>query len=156
MTAVIAIAAATYLWVALQPKGTAVKVYFFKGEKLTAVERPLSANEAPLSKALTELISGPSETERGQGISTQIPRGTKVLSMLIKDDIAIINFNRKLENYGGGSARLEGMIAQIVYTATEVPGIKKVWIWMEGEKELVLGGEGLVLDKPLSRRDLIQ
>jgi len=46
------------------------------------------------------------------------------------------------------------MIGQIVYTITEVPGIKKVWIKMEGEKELVLGGEGLVIDRPLSREDI--
>ena len=121
-----------------------------------AVERPLDANEALLTKAFAELLSGPSETEKAQGISTQIPAGTKVLNILVKDEIVIVNFNRKLESYGGGSARLEGMIAQIVYTATEVPGVKKAWIWMEGKKELVLGGEGLVLDKPLSRRDLIQ
>jgi spore germination protein GerM len=148
------IVAAIYFWFASQPKEAGVKAYFFKGEKLMAVERPLKAGEAPLSKAVAELLSGPSETEKAQGISTQIPAGTKALNILIKDEIAIVNFNRKLENYGGGSARLEGMIAQIVYTATEVPGIKKVWIWMEGEKELVLGGEGLVLDKPLSRREI--
>lgn len=117
---------------------------------MVAVERPLGADEEPLPKAMAELLSGPKEA----GLSTQIPTGTKILRLQVKKGTAILDFNRKLESYGGGSARVEGMIAQIVYTATEVPGIEKVWIWIEGEKEIVLGGEGLVLDRPLSRSDV--
>jgi len=131
-------------------KAPVVKIYFFKGDKLAAVERPLGVDEAPLPKAITELLSGP----KVSGLSTQIPPGTKILRLQVKNGTAILDFNRKLEAYGGGSARVEGMIAQIVYTATEVPGITKVWIWINGNREVVLGGEGLVLDRPLSRRDI--
>jgi len=150
----VATAAVVYFWALLQQKPPSVKVYFYKGDKLFAVERTLNAGEAPLQRAIGELLAGPSPDEKLEGITTQLPAGTRVLRLRVKDQVAIIDFNRKLEAYGGGSARLEGMIAQIVYTATEIPGIEKVWIWMEGEKELVLGGEGLVLDKPLSRRDV--
>lgn len=127
-----------------------VKVYFFKGDKLTAVERPLGADEAPLPKAITELLSGPKE----HGLSSQIPPGTKILHLQIKNGTAILDFNRKLEAYGGGSARVEGMVAQIVYTATGIPGIEKAWIWVGGQREVILGGEGLVLDHPLSRHEV--
>jgi spore germination protein GerM len=83
-----------------------------------------------------------------------VPRGTRALSFKVRGKTVIVNFSRELEKYGGGSTRLQGMIAQIVYTATDVPGIEKAWIWMEGEKELVLGGEGLILDRPLGRKEV--
>lgn len=151
---VLAAAAAAALYFYPRPAQPSVKVYFFKGEKLFAVERPLQRNETPLKRALEELMAGPNKGEIGQGIATQLPAGTKVLNARITGSTATINFNRKLENYGGGSTRLQGMIAQIVYTATDIPGVEKAWIWIESRKEVVLGGEGLVLDHPLSRGEI--
>lgn len=148
------VVAGMYFWPLLQQRPPSVKVYFYKGDKLFAIEREIKAGESPAQKALGELLAGPNPDEKLEGITTQLPAGTRVLRIRVKGHVAIVDFNRKLETYGGGSARLEGMIAQIVYTATEIPGVEKVWIWMEGEKEVVLGGEGLVLDRPLSRRDV--
>jgi len=139
---------------AATPKVPVVNVYFFQAAKLVAVERPLTGIAAPLQQAIEQLLAGPTTGEAAAGLSTLIPRGTRALHLRVKNGVAIIDFNRKLEAYGGGSARIEGMIAQIVFTATALPGAEKAWIWMEGEKELVLGGEGLVLDKPLSRSEL--
>ena len=76
-----------------------------------------------------------------------------MLSSRVEKRTAIINFNARLEEYGGGATHVRGMIAQIVYTATGLQGIDKAWIWVEGKKSIVLGGEGLVLDKPLTRED---
>ena len=52
------------------------------------------------------------------------------------------------------SPSVEGIVAQLVYTATGLPGVEQAWLWVEGQSEVVLGGEGLVLDHPLSRRDV--
>lgn len=150
----LAAAAAAVLYFYPRPAPPSVKVYFFKGEKLFAVERPLQRNETPLKRALEELLAGPDQEESGQGIATQLPAGIKILNARIKGPTAIVNFSRKLEAYGGGSTRLQGMIAQIVYTATDIPGVEKAWIWIESRKEVVLGGEGLVLDHPLSRGEI--
>jgi spore germination protein GerM len=143
-----------YCSTAPRPKQPTVSLYLTRGDELVAVERPLLPKEEPLSRAVAELLAGPTEQEKAAGLSTLIPGGTRVLHLRIKDKVAIIDFNRKLENYGGGSARIEGVIAQIVYTATAIPGVDKAWIRIEGNKEIVLGGEGLVLDKPLGRADL--
>jgi spore germination protein GerM len=137
-----------------QPKKPTLKIYLTRGDELVAVERLIAAKEAPLSRAIDALLAGPTETEQAAGIQTMIPPGTRLLHCRINDKVAIIDFNQKLENYGGGSARIEGLIAQIVYTATDVPGVEKAWLWIEGNKELVLGGEGMVLDKPLGRADV--
>ena len=152
-------AAALGLWLAYLLIGTgreapAVKIYFYQRDTLTAFSRPLSPDQAPLAQALAALLAGPNEPERAAGVKTTIPPGTRAINYKTNGGTAIITFNRRLEDYGGGSSRVEGMIGQIVYTITEVPGIKKVWIKMEGEKELVLGGEGLVIDRPLSREDI--
>jgi len=100
---------------------------------------------------MKELLAGPKPEE---GASSELPRGVKILGIKVRGQTAMIDFNHKLEDCGGGSARLQGMIAQIVYTATDVPGVEKAWILIEGKKEVVLGGEGLVLDRPLGRSDL--
>jgi len=137
-----------------QEKGPVLKVYFLKGGKLAAVERGLAPDRAPLKLAADALLAGPTREEKSAGYSTMIPPGTRTIWIIEKNGIAIINLNRKLEAYGGGASRVEGLVAQIVYTLTDIPGIEKAWIWMAGEKEIVLGGEGLILDKPLSRSDL--
>ena len=132
----------------------AIKIYFVEGDKLVGVKRPLNPADASLNQAMVELLKGPSLAEKKSGIKTQIPAGARALNMQVKNRIATINFNRQLAEYGGGSDRINGIIAQIIYTATEIPGVDKVWIYIEGERELVLGGEGLVLDHPLGRADL--
>jgi spore germination protein GerM len=143
-----------YLSAPRQEQRATIKIYLTKGDRLVEVERPLVAKAPPLNSAMDALLSGPTEAEKAAGITTLIPTGARVLHQRVRDGVAIIDFNPKLENYGGGSARVEAMIAQIVYTATAVPGVEKAWIWVEGKKEIVLGGEGLVLDKPLGRSDL--
>lgn len=146
-----------YLWLTNGQKEAgknSVKVYFISGDSLVAVERKLLPGEVPLEKAIKELLNGPSQAEVARGVTTQIPVGTKAIGITQKKNIAIVNVNNKIEDYGGGSTRLQGMIEQIVYTATGLPGIEKIWIWEEGKRELVLGGEGLVLDHPLSRGEV--
>jgi spore germination protein GerM len=151
----LAATAAYYLFtVEPPPAANLVRIYFFSGDKLIPVPRPLAPTTAPLKQAIMELLGGPLPDETEQGVKTLVPAGTRLLHLYVKNGVAILNFNRKLENYGGGTDRIKGVIAQIVYTATEVAGVEKAWIWIEGNKELVLGGEGLVLDKPLGRADL--
>jgi spore germination protein GerM len=130
-----------------------IKVYFFRREKMVAVERALRPDQSPLRQALLSLLAGPNQKEREQGIITQFPFGVKVLGIALKNGIATVNLSARINAYGGGATRVRGMIAQVVYTVTELPGIEKVWIWVEGKSEVTLGSEGLVLDKPLRRND---
>ena len=141
-------------WVRVPDKGPQLRAYFFKDEKLAAVERQPNPDLPPLKQAITELLAGPSERERGAGFTTMIPAGVRILRVKTDGAVAIVDLSRELEEYGGGSAKVEGMIAQLVYTATGVPGIDKAWIWVEGQRSVVLGGEGLVLDRPLGRQDV--
>ncbi len=135
-------------------KQPSVKAYFFKNEKLLAVERRLDPAKPQLPQAIEALLAGPTTEESRAGITTGLPPGVKLRLTKTDRSLAIIDLDRSLENYGGGSTKIEGIIAQLVYTATEVPGIEQAWIWVEGQRDIVLGGEGLVLDRPLGRQDV--
>lgn len=148
--AVMGVAAAYCFWPwEVQPT---IKIYFLKEGKLAAVERRADPAEGTLKQAIEALLAGPAAGEADY--STLIPLKTRLLNFRIQGETASLNFSRELENYGGGAARVEGLIAQIVYTATEIRGITKVWLWLAGQKEVVLGGEGLVLDRPLGRESI--
>lgn len=152
--AVAALAAALGYYFFNLPQPPSVTVYFLKGEELQAVVRPLGEGEDPAKAAARELMRGPNFKETNSGIFSEIPRKAKVLKISKENGILAVDFNRELARYGGGSARAQGLIAQIVYTFTEIPGVSKVRILVAGKGEVVLGGEGLVIDKPLSREDV--
>ncbi len=46
---------------------------------------------------------------------------------------------------------MAGRLAQILYTATTLEPDAPVWLSVEGKPLEVLGGEGLLLEQPLSR-----
>lgn len=135
-----------------------VGVYFIKNSVLTPVKRPvandLSAAEK-LSLAVTELLKGPDEKEKKLGYLSFTPKKLRLINAKIVADLAWLDFSRELAYYGGGSSTIQSIINQIVYTATEFKEIKKVKFFIEGkDEEIVLGGEGLVIDRPLGRSDL--
>lgn len=148
-------AIALFVWAGRQaPNTPMVKAYFFKDEKLFVVERQQDAKLPPLRQAIEELLAGPTDAEQEAGITTMLPPGIKLRLAKADRSLAIIDLDRSIENYGGGSTKIEGIVAQIIYTATGAPGIEKAWIWVDGQREVVLGGEGLVLDRPLGRQDV--
>jgi germination protein M len=130
-----------------------IRIYFLKGDSLAAVDRILRPDEAPMRKAVEELLAGPKINEQTRGYISLIPSDVSLLDYRLENGVAILNFNKNLQPYGGGATRVRGMIAQIVYTVTALPKIDKVWIWMEGKKNIILGGEGLILDHPLTRSE---
>lgn len=83
---------------------------------------------------------------------SSIPDKTKILGVRQAGSIAVINLSEEFES-GGGSASITLRVAEIVYTLTERQGIKSVQILINGEKVEALGGEGLIIDKPLTRAD---
>ncbi|HNZ28230.1 MAG TPA: GerMN domain-containing protein [Spirochaetota bacterium] len=133
------------------------KVYFTKinDEKLilTGVSRNIAYKNAPLTETLKKLLEGPSASEEINDIVTNIPDNTELLSAWISGDTAYVNFSKDFENnrYGRESTILQ--IKQIVFTATEFKTVKNVQILIEGKNQTYLGGEGIIIGKPLSRND---
>lgn len=104
--------------------------------------------EAILESAFKRLLAG----SPGEELTSSIPEGTKLNKVNIKEDGIHIDLSKEFTK-GGGSASMMGRVAQILHTATSLEPKASVWIEVEGEQLETLGGEGLLLDQPLTRAD---
>ncbi len=102
--------------------------------------------EAVLDSAFKRLLAG----SPGEELATSIPEGTKLNNINIKEDGIHIDLSKEFTT-GGGSASMMGRVAQILHTATSLDSQAPVWIEVEGEQLETLGGEGLLLEQPLTR-----
>jgi germination protein M len=128
------------------------EVWFHRGEQLFMVSRTSAATPRVGAAVLGHLLAGPTEEERAEGVQTQIPDGTELLGLSIDKGIARVDLTSEFES-GGGSASMSMRLAQVVYTLTQFPTVKGVRFALDGETIDVLGGEGLVIDHPLTRKD---
>ena len=105
-----------------------------------------------LKFAINSLVTGPNVNEREKGVYTEIPVGTEIISIKELPDKAIINLSSEFET-GGGTDSLYKRLYQLIKTArrnSDVP----VYLYIEGERADVIGGEGIMLSQPLSDRSL--
>lgn len=131
-----------------------LNIYFTKNaDQVVATQRTLPGGddrEELLEAAFGALLVGPTKEEQNRGLSNQIPPQVRLLDVEVKDDIAYLDFSRELEEVGG-SARVMGILKQIGYTATSIPGIRGAWLLIEGKRVQVFSGEGVIIEQPLSR-----
>ena len=109
--------------------------------------------EEKLKAALKLLMMGP--TDADSKAATTVPPETKLRSLTIEPDGVHIDFSEHLK-LGGGSASMAGRLGQILFTATMFDPEAAVWISVEGESLVVLGGEGIEVLQPMSRKDFEQ
>jgi spore germination protein GerM len=107
--------------------------------------------EALLTAAVTNLLSNPPT----QDLMTGIPQGTQLRSLKVKSDSIYVDLTRQF-TIGGGSLSMTGRLAQILYTATSLDPSAKVYLSVEGKPLTVLGGEGLIVEQPLTRSQFEQ
>jgi spore germination protein GerM len=152
---ILAVVAVGIWWTQVRPQTTPVVVFFVGGADgdgtIVGVERIARGREpeAVLRDALEELLAGPTVEERGRGLGTEIPAGTRLRSLTVREGVAFVDLTEEVGS-GGGSASMQGRLWQIVYTATQM-GVQQVRILIEGEQRQALGGEGLMIDRPISR-----
>ena len=127
------------------------------GPQLTDVPRRAPLNGAdPADPTLwveTLLGQPPTEAENSQGISTAIPLDAHLTETPIRaGSVLIVSLSRDFYSLRGDTGR--AALAQLVYTATEIPGITEVSFEVEGEPVPVLDGNGeSVDDRPVRRAD---
>ena len=95
---------------------SAIAVFLLKGDTAGPVNRTVSKVGA--AEALTEMLKGPTDAETEQGFATAIPDGARLLSYKVEGGKATVDFSSELKNYGGGAARVQGIIDQITNTVT--------------------------------------
>ena len=110
--------------------------------KVNASDRP----EAALTTAMNTVLGAPS----GAGVSTAIPQGTQLRSLKVKPDGIHVDLSKTF-TAGGGSLSMSTRLAQVLYTATSLDPKAPVFLSVEGKPLETLGGEGLMIDQPLTR-----
>lgn len=136
-----------------------VNVFFIgqnenKEEVYKAVKREYDPDidGTKLNFAINSLIAGPKPNERAKGVYTEIPAGTNVISIKELPDKAIINLSYDFQT-GGGTDSLYKRLYQLIKTARRNSNVP-VYLYIEGQKADVIGGEGIMLNQPLSDRSL--
>jgi len=104
-----------------------------------------SDDPAEIAKRALELLqAGPTEEEKKQGLSNNLP-GAQLLDLIVQRPHVILNFSREFEQFGG-TYRLDAVLKQLTMTMSAIPGIKSVVLLVEGERvgteERPFTGEG--------------
>jgi germination protein M len=139
------------------PEGTtAVRIYLFSGEQLVSVQREVPRTQAIARAAMEQLLAGPNDAERAASppIGSNVPGRTLLLGINIRDGLATVDLSREFES-GGGSASMLGRLAQVVYTLTQFPTVDRVALHLDGRPVTVFSGEGILIDRPLTRAEYV-
>lgn len=102
--------------------------------------------------AIKSLLKGPSAVERKRGVYSEIPRGTKLLSITEKPNKVIINLSSDFEQ-GGGTDGLYKRLYQLIKTANRNTS-QDVYLKINGVDAEVIGGEGIMINQPLNSNSL--
>jgi len=128
------------------------EVWFTRDESLFMVRHTQEATPRIGTAAMESLLAGPSTQEQAAAVGSQIPAGTQLLGLSVDSGVATVDLTSEFES-GGGSASMNMRIAQIVYTLTQFPTVKGVLFQLDGQPVDVLGGEGVIVDQPVTRKD---
>lgn len=128
----------------------AVAVYFARDEKVATAGRTVTA-PAVARGALEALLAGPNAAEKGAGMGSAIPAGTRLLGITIDKGLATVDVSKEFAS-GGGSLSMTTRVAQVVYTLTQFDTVERVTIRIDGREVEGIGGEG-VPSKDLTRDD---
>lgn len=103
---------------------------------------------------LVALESGPTRAG-ADAFNVVSTMNARLRSVTIAGDLVTIDYRVPGDDWGvNGSASLRALVEQLVFTATDEPGIARVLITQNGERA-VIGGEGLIIDRPQTRRGLL-
>jgi len=141
-----------------EPQLKKMKIYLSKfdensGLSLISTYRVLNLGDAPLTSTISALLKGPTSEEQNNDIITNVPGNTFLRSIYVKEGVAYIDLSENFENnpYGRESTVLQ--LKQIVYTATEFSSVKAVQFLINGKVKAYIGGDGVIISKPLKRND---
>lgn len=138
----------------LRPSPRDSKVEF---HELLLHHTEIPATQAVARAAIEELFRGvPDSLAKSDDAYSIVPESTRLLGLTVEDGVATIDLNSEFENSGMGSTGGEPHLAQVVYTLTQFPTVKRVAFEIEGEpvggKGRAFGGHGIILPRFQTRK----
>lgn len=127
-----------------------INVYLVGITGLVPVTRGVRA-PATLPEALSALLAGPTDAEVADGLRTAVSAQTSVSAGTVGFGVGTIDLGGAFGQVGGQEQILA--VAQLVFTATSVPGIVKVQFTLGGRPVEVPAGDGTLTQGPLGRSD---
>ena len=107
-------------------------------DKVYFAEREIEKTQTPIYATLKELLKGPTETEIEAGFFTSINDNVKIQSFSTENGIAMIDFDKKLNEGVAGSCLIQAIRAQIAQTLKQFEEIDQVIISIDGRTEDIL------------------
>lgn len=120
------------------------------GTTLDLAFKPGPKTDSPLRAAMIVLAEGPFFP----GALPALPPNTTVVGTNVSGADATINFSREFASGypSGGAAAEAAVIAPIVFTATEIPGVQRVRITVDGATPELVGSQ-YDWSRPFTRGD---
>ncbi len=110
---------------------TSLTIYFVRGDALGTATRQVPATAAIATAALNALLSGPSAAEQEAGLSTNIPAGVRLKGLTISGGVATVDLSSPIAAKAAGAVATR-RLAQVVYTLTQFPTVKRTVITVNG------------------------
>ena len=123
--------------------------YFYSNSgKLVPVKREFAVKQS-IENTIEMLLKGPTILESKQGIYSEIPKNTDLISVEQTSDKIIVNLTSGF-GQGGGSQSVENRVKQLSKTVKERVKNKKVYLYIDNKEVEYLGGEGVYISQPLN------
>lgn len=100
--------------------------------------------------AIKELVNAPSKWEKSKGFTSEIPYGTRIISVRESANSIMIDLTSNFEA-GGGAESTYMRVKQIIKTANANTSIP-TYLYINGRQANVIGGEGIMIKQPLNER----
>ena len=122
--------------------------------RLHGVQRTVSADAAPLTETLRELLAGPTAAEQRLDLISLLPEDMELRRVSVQDGTAIVDLGQGFRFSSLGQEALLGRLKQLVYSVTDLPTVDAVQVLIDGTNVDYLGAEGIYIGEPLTRDSL--
>ena len=129
--------------------GAASTIWLVVGEEIVPVTREVAA-PATLARAFEALATAATDAEARLGLRSAVPADA-VNDVSVSAGEAIVDVS---EQFALAAPREQLLaLAQLVYTATEIGGVKAVRFTLDGQPIAVPRGDGSISEGPVTRLD---
>ena len=104
------------------------KLFFYKDGQLAPIERQVTGGAQMVGFAMQELMKGPSDQEKAEGYSTEIPEGVRMLYYTESNDGKTfgLDLSEEISPLSNDPARAEKALDQIIRTAQDITGAENI------------------------------